>query len=282
MHKIQEVFHFAYGEFKNSFNPSPQQHKTARDIMDCKTGRLGIHASSCHNRSCPCCQGIDKELWLDARKAEVIDASYYHVVFTIPAELNPVLYAHQGLLYQLLHKCAAQTLLELAADKKYLGAVPGIIQVLHTWGQKLNYHPHIHCIITGAGLTKASQLITKEGTFFIPVAVLGAKFRGKFLSGLQELYESGRLVFQGDLARLQDSREWNALRDSLYLKTWVPFIKETFNGSGNAMEYLGRYTHRIAISNSRILRVSESHVTFRAKDYRTGRRRRSPSRAWSF
>lgn len=251
--------------------------------MNCKSGKLGcnisicedcghleIHNNSCRNRNCPCCQAIQKELWIDARKSEVIDSPYFHAVFTLPAELNPLIYCNQSLLYSLMHRCASETLLELSADKKYLGATPGIIQVLHTWGQELNFHPHIHCIITGAGLTKAKQLRKSRSKFFIPVKVLGKKFRGKFLDQLQLLYKKNKLHFSGSCRKFNNSYAWNEFRNSLYHKAWIPYIKETFNGFGNAIDYLGRYTHRIAISNSRIKAVTNTKVTFTAKDYKTG------------
>lgn len=283
MHKIQELFLASYNEYCNHYNPSLVQHKAALSIMNCKSGKLGcnlsicedcghveLHNNSCRNRNCPCCQAVLKELWIDARKAEVIDSPYFHVVFTLPAELNPLIYASQALLYSLMHKCASETLLELSADHKYLGATPGIIQVLHTWGQELNFHPHIHCIITGAGLTKTKQLRKSRNKFYIPVKVLGKKFRGKFLDQLQSLYEKNKLHFSSHCSNFRNSYEWSEFRNSLYQKTWIPYIKETFNGFGNAIDYLGRYTHRIAISNSRIRSLSKTHVTFSAKDYKTG------------
>lgn len=283
MYKIQEIFQASYSEYCNHYNPSEVQHKAALSIMNCKSGKLGcnismcedcghaeIHNNSCRNRNCPCCQAMLKELWIDARKAEVIDAPYFHVVFTLPAQLNPLIYTNQAILYSLMHKCASDTLLELSADKKYLGATPGIIQVLHTWGQELNFHPHIHCIITGAGLTKTKHLRKSPSKFFIPVKVLGKMFRGKFLDKLQSLYEDDKLCFTNHTNKLKNSYKWNEFRNSLYNITWIPYIKETFNGFGNAIDYLGRYTHRIAISNSRIKSVTSTKVTFAAKDYKTG------------
>lgn len=281
MYKIQEIFNKSYKDYCNRYNPTNNQQKVAHSIMNCKSGQLGcnisrcedcghleVHNNSCRNRHCPCCQAVLKELWIDSRKSEVIDAPYFHVVFTLPAELNPLIYANQSLLYPLLHKCVSQTLLELSADSEYLGATPGIIQVLHTWGQELNFHPHIHCIVAGAGLTKAKQFKRSSKKFFIPVKVLASKFCGKFLAKLQELYATNKLSFSS-CKELRNSYTWAEFRDSLYRKQWVPFIKETFNGFGNAIDYLGRYTHRIAISNSRIKLVTDTHVTFSAKDYRT-------------
>ena len=207
---------------------------------------------------------------MDARRSEVIDGAYFHVVFTVPSELNPLICLNQKPLYALLHEASSKTLLELSADARYLGATPAVIQVLHTWGQTLNYHPHIHCIISGSGLDSLMKLVSGKEGFLIPVRVLGAKFKGKFLDSLDRLYKDGSLVFPKDCGSLEIPREWSAFRDSLYRKDWCPYIKETFNGFGNAIDYLGRYTHRIAISNSRIVEVTDTHVTFNARDYRTG------------
>lgn len=259
------------------------QEKAAYDILNCKSGTFGcnaavcqdcgygqVHLNSCRNRNCPSCQAVKKELWVDARKSEVVDAPYFHVVFTLPAELNPLIYANQNILYGLMHQCSADTLLSLAGKKKYLGAKPGIIQVLHTWGQALNFHPHIHCIISGGGLTPDGHFVKCGGSFFVPVRVLGKVFRGKFLAALRKLYAGGGLFFTGACSKLRNSYEWAPFCNALYEKEWCPFIKETFNGSGNAIEYLGRYTHRIAISNSRILSVNAGEVSFAANNYRTG------------
>lgn len=285
-YKIQDVFNASYSDYSGRFNPTIIQQKAALSIMNCKSGTLGCnfsrcldcghfetHNNSCRNRNCPCCQGLLKELWIDARKAEVIDAPYFHVVFTLPAELNPLIYANQSTLYNLMHQCASKTLLELSADKKYLGATPGIIQVLHTWGQEMNFHPHIHCIVAGAGLTKTKQFIKSSRKFFIPVKVLGKVFRGKFLDGLQKLYTKSNLRFSSSCSKYQNSYTWSEFRNNLYNKTWIPYIKETFNGFGNAIDYLGRYTHRIAISNSRVTSVTDSKVSFLANDYKTGEKK---------
>lgn len=279
--KIQQVFDNAWKKYAASFSPAPVQMKAASSIMACKSGKLGcnvsvctdcghmdFHNNSCRNRNCPNCQALLKELWIDARKAEVIDAPYFHVVFTIPAQLNALVYANQALLYSLLHKCSAQTLLELSADRKFLGATPGIIQVLHTWGQELNFHPHIHCIVSGGGLSKDLKLKTCGNGFFLPAKVLAAKFRGKFLSSLDALHKAGKLSFSDPCSSLQDPVSWARLKDALYNTTWCPDIRETFNGFGNAIEYLGRYANRIAITNARVREVSQESVTFAAKDYK--------------
>lgn len=279
--KIQFVFSHAWEGYCSSFQPSAAQAKAAHSIMQCRSGSLGcnisicgecghvqVHNNSCRNRNCPNCQAVLKEVWVDARRAEVIDAPYFHVVFTVPAELNALIYANQRLLYSLLHKCSAQTLLELCRERRFLGATPGIIQVLHTWGQELNFHPHIHCIVSGGGLDAAGQLAICKRKTLIPAKVLSPKFRGKLLAMLDGLHKAGKLAFTESCEKLRNHYEWAALRDRLYQKTWCPDIRETFNGYGNAIEYLGRYTHRIAITNTRIKEVTENSVTFTAKDYK--------------
>lgn len=286
-YNIQQVFNYSFTEYTASAKPFPIQLRAAHSIIACKSGALGyntshcpdcgytaIHNCSCRNRNCPNCQAVEKELWIDKRRAEVIDCLYFHVVFTLPHELNPLIYCNQNLLYKLLHKCCAETLLELSADKKYLGATPGIIQVLHTWNQELNYHVHMHCIISGGGLTPSRKLRTSQGNFFIPVKVLRNKFKGKYLAYLNEYYQKEKLTFSASCKKLINSYEWASFKENLYNKDWCPFIKETFHGFGNAIEYLGRYTHKIAISNNRILSVNESETTFSARGKEPGDKKR--------
>ena len=281
---IQQVWDFSYDAFNSSgLFQSDAQKKAALAIRDCKSGSLGVnisqcpdcgytefHNNSCRNRSCPNCQAVNQEIWVDKRRAEVIDTPYFHVVFTLPHELNSLIYCNQKLLYGLLHRCCARTLLELSADKKYLGATPGIIQVLHTWNQEMLYHVHMHCIISGGGLTPDRRIRKSKGHFFIPVMVLRDKFKGCCLATLDSLYQSGELVFSSSCEKLRNSYEWSAFRNALYEKDWCPYIKETFNGFGNAIEYLGRYTHKIAISNSRILSVDNQQVSFSARGKKPG------------
>ena len=282
--KIQCAFDYKYEDYCKEHHLSFEQQNAAQAIMKCHTKDCGYnkmfctecgytkeHYNSCRNRNCPNCQAILKEIWIDARKAEVIDGAYFHAVFTVPHELNSLIYTNQKLLYGLLHKCVAKTILELSSDKKYLGAAPGIIQVLHTWGQTLNYHPHIHCIITGNGLSPDKKLVFGGKKFFLPVKVMSQKFRGKFLALLQNYRDNNQLTYAGESESLQNSYIWKEFKDLLYSKDWCPYIKETFNGFGNAIDYLGRYTHRIAITNARIQSVSPNKVRFSAKDYRTGK-----------
>lgn len=282
--KISQIFQFGWDEYCKKFHPSEVQAKAAYCISNCKSGAFGynisrceecdyldFHANSCRNRNCPNCQAVLKTLWIDKRNSELIDADYFHVVFTLPAELNPLIYANQTLFYTLLHRCSAETLLELCENKKYLGATPGIIQILHTWGQELNYHPHMHCIVSGAGLTNAKELKLCSNHFLIRVEPMVKKFRGKFLYYLQQYYEKQKLSFPNSCQKLCNHYTWNEFKNKLYSITWNAEIKETFNGNGNAIEYLGRYANRIAITNTRIVKVTEKEVSFHAKDYKTGK-----------
>ena len=287
--KIQQIWLHSYQDLLFSgYLLSDVQKKASRAILNCKSGKLGvnislcpdcghieIHNNSCRNRNCPCCQAVQKELWVDKRKAEVIDAPYFHVVFTLPHELNPLLYCNQQLLYGFFHRCCSETLSELSRAPKHLGATPGIIQVLHTWNQEIGYHVHMHCIVSGGGLTSDHKIRKVKKNFFLRVEVIRDKLKGKFLAGLQQLFRNKKLVFSSSCEKLKNSYEWSAFRNSLYEKDWCPYLKETFNGFGNALEYLGRYTHKIAISNNRILSVDEQNVTFTARGKRPGEPRRT-------
>lgn len=286
---VQQVFKASYQAYSSKvLYQTAVQKKAARAILGCKSGSLGcnvsrcggcghleFHNNSCRNRNCPQCQAVLKEVWVDKRRAEVVDSPYFHVVFTLPHELNPLIYCNQELLYGLFHRCCAETLLELSADKKFLGATPGIIQVLHTWNQELGYHVHMHCIVSGGGLTNDLRLRLSSPEFFIPVRILRDKFKGKFLDRLASLYEGGSLGFSSSCSHLRNSFSFRKWKSDLYEKDWCPYIKETFNGFGNAIEYLGRYTHRIAISNNRLLGLSQSSVTFSARGRKPGGPRRT-------
>ena len=276
--KIQQIF-LAAGDAvlsDSSMHLSEEQRKLVRDIQRCRTIGCGfnlevcdecgcrrVHYNSCGNRNCPICNGLKKELWVDARSSEVIDAPYYHIVFTAPHELNPLFLANRPALFALFHKAVGQTVIELAKDPRHLGATPGVIQVLHTWSQKLLFHPHVHAVVSGGGLTGDRKLkVLEKGSFFIAESILSAMFRGKFLDALEKLYRSGELRFPAGLASMENPADWDCFRDSLYRLKWVAHVKETFNGNGNAIEYLGRYANKVAITDSRILSVSEDAVTF--------------------
>lgn len=283
-YKIQQIWNHSFDSFRSSRHYiSDVQLKAAQAIMNCKSGILGcnisqctdcghmeFHNNSCRNRNCPNCQAVLKEVWVDKRRAEVIDSPYFHVVFTLPHELNPLIYCNQKLLYGLLHRCCAETILELSANKKWLGATPGIIQILHTWNQELDYHVHMHCIVSGGGLTKDGKIRKSAKSFFIRTEVLRDKFKGKYMAHLSSLYEKGSLTFSSSCEKLCNYYHWKEWKNKLYEMDWCPYIKETFNGFGNAIEYLGRYTHKIAVSNSRILSVSDDKVTFSARGKKPG------------
>lgn len=287
-YKIRQIFEQSYDDYPaQNYYQTNVQRKAAHAILNCKSGRLGInlsqctdcghveiHNNSCRNRNCPNCQAVLKEVWVDKRRSEIIDTPYFHVVFTLPHQLNPLIYCNQKLLYGLLHRCCAETLLELSADKKWLGATPGIIQVPHTWNQELDYHVHMHCIISGGGLAPNGKIRKSPKSFFIRTEVLRDKFKGKYMAHLSSLYENSCLTFSSSCENLRNSYQWKEWKDSLYEMDWCPYIKETFNGFGNAIEYLGRYTHKIAISNSRILSVSDDTVTFSARGKKPGEPKR--------
>ena len=279
--KIQKIFRIAGDRILSdaSLFLSPEQKKLVHDIQQCRTSSCGFHIdlcmecgttkfsyNSCGNRNCPVCGTWKTEAWIDVRSSEVIDAPYYHAVFTCPHELSPLILANQKFLYALYQKCVGAAITELSADKKYLGAMPGVILVLHTWNQELLYHPHIHALISGGGLAPDGSLrILDTDSFFIPESVLAALFRGKFLASLEKAWKAGKLVLDGENEKLRNSYAWNKFRNSLYQKKWVAYVKETFNGKGNAIEYLGRYIFRAAISDYRILNVTENLVTITAR-----------------
>ena len=287
---IREAFRRFFPEYRK-LHPRlrPNQRRTAEDIMRCKTGELGlnvsycedcgfpsIHNVSCNNRSCPCCQAPLERKWELERNTEMIPGiAYFHVVFTIPHELNALVRANMKALLDLQFRCVQETLLTLCADPRHLGAKPGILSVLHTWGQNLSFHPHIHVCVSGGGITPSGQFVeTKHKGFFLPVAAVASMFRGKYLCGLKKLYEAGEL----DLActpHLENPVRWKDFIDRLFGRRWIPFVKETFNGKGNAVRYLARYSFRTAIANSRITEVTETHVTFRYKDYRNGQKEKT-------
>lgn len=281
---IQEIFKNSYTDYQEIHPTYPDTHKVAWAISNCKTPLMGgnqavcqdcqashTHYNSCRNRHCPCCQAINREKWIDARKADVVDALYFHGVFTVPHELNHLIFSNKKILYNLLYSSCAQTLKELAQDKRYLGAEIGFTTILHTWGSDLSYHPHIHAIVLGGGLSKEQKFLSAKTGFLFPIKAVSKLFRGKFLHGLKILYDEGQLKIPFSNVMLQYRREFNDFLSLLYAKEWIPHLKETFKGAENVINYLGRYTHNIAISNSRILKVTSDSVTFKIKDYRTGK-----------
>ena len=278
---VQDIFLCFYPRYLEKYTPSPQQSKVANCIINCKTGAYGanvsmcedcghlqIHYNSCRNRCCPMCQALPKEKWMDKRREDVLEAPYFHVVFTVPQELNPLIYSNQQILYDTMYHCVSETINELTEDTKHLGARVGYICVLHTWGSEMNFHPHIHVILLGGGLTVKNQWRDKGEEFFLPVKVMSKLFRGKYMDELKSLYEAKKLQFHGSSEKYRNRYTFKELLNLCYGKDWVPHCKKTFNGAQSVINYLGKYTHRIAISNHRIIRMDEDTVTYYVKDYR--------------
>lgn len=281
MPTVQEIFQQYGDEYKKRYPLNATQKKAFEHITTCRTQECGIHIAiceecgyeqisfnSCRDRHCPQCQTYKKEEWINDRKAELIDTRYFHLVFTIPDDLNMIVMQNQDELYSILFKASAETILELSENKKWLGAVPGFICVLHTWGQNLDFHPHIHCIVTGGGLTKINTWQQSGADFFIPVKVLSKKFRGKFIYYLKEAYKDNRIDFYGSIKGYEDPFCFKELINVLYEKDWYTYAKKPFSSPEAIIEYVGRYTHRVAISNNRITKVEDGYVTFKWKDYR--------------
>ncbi len=279
MNNVQDIFLEFYSEYRESYIPYTQQAKVAMDIMQCKTADLGGHVyectdcghtvvryNSCCNRHCPLCQGVNKAVWVDKRAQDILNAPYFHIVFTVPKELQPLIYQNQKLLYDLMYKATAQTLAELAWDDKYLGAQIGFFSLLHTWGQDLHYHPHIHTVLLAGGLSKHNKWRNSSKKFFIPVKVLSKKFRGKYLYYLKQYYKQGLLKFYGKEKKFLNPTMFKDLLDQCYAKKWYSYTKRTFSNSLAVVQYLGNYTHRIAISNNRIVSIDKDTVTFTVKD----------------
>ena len=219
-------------------------------------GDTHISYNSCRNRHCPKCQTLAKERWIDNRKADLLNVGYFHVVFTLPQELNTIIYGNQKELYNLMFHCVAETIRELATDKKYLGATVGLTAVLHTWGQNLSFHPHIHCIVPAGGLNMRGKWVDSKKKFFLPVKALSRKFRGKFLALLKQ----------------HKPHIDCSLLNACYNKEWVVYCKPPFKTAACVVEYLGRYTHRVAISNNRLLKFENGQVAFKWRDYKDSNR----------
>lgn len=257
------------------------QVKVLRAIERCRTAALGGHRdqcdrcghraisyNSCRNRHCPKCQTNAREKWLSARQRELLPATYYHVVFSVPHKLVPLMWQNKKVLFQLLFEASAATLLEVAADPQHLGAEIGFLSILHTWGQTLQCHPHVHCVVPGGGLSCDRQRwIRCPPKFFLPVRVLSRVFRGKFLDGLRSAFRSKRLAFHGSCQGWENRKTFYAFLDTLKEHDWVVYAKKPFGGPQHVLHYLARYTHRVAISNHRLVEVTDDHVTFRWKDY---------------
>jgi len=265
-----------------------QQLKVLRAIQHCRTAALGGHLDqcsrcghraisffSCRNRHCPKCQTNARNKWLAARSHELLGVRYFHVVFTLPHELSMLALQNKRAIYGLLFQASAATLLEVAADPNHLGAEIGFLSVLHTWGQNLQAHPHVHCVIPAGGLSPDHlRWIHPRYPFFLPVKVLSRVFRGKFVAGLQRLFRQKKLGFHGNLKYLSQPIPFHAFLRQLFRQDWVVYAKPPFGGPAYVLQYLARYTHRVAISNHRLVSLADGQVTFRWKDYAHGHKKR--------
>ena len=239
-------------------------------------GHLVISYNSCRNRHCPKCQTLRKEKWIEARSEDLLPIEYFHVVFTIPSELNPLVSMNRKVMYDLLFRSVSETLIELANDPKHLGAKIGVISILHTWGQNLMDHPHVHCIVTGGGLSSdGNRWISCRQGFFLPVKVLSALFKGKFIDYLKNCFKKGALLFDGGIRHLKEPETFKSFCNQFYHKKWVVYCKPPFGGPKGVLQYLGRYTHRIAISNNRILANRDDRVFFLWRDYADDNRQKT-------
>jgi hypothetical protein len=240
-----------------------------------RCGYQAISYNSCRNRHCPKCQTHARDQWLAARQRELLAVPYVHVVFTLPHELAPLALYNKKLLYDLLFRTSAASLLEIAADSKHLGAEIGFLSVLHTWGSNLLHHPHVHCVVPAGGLSPDHERwVRPRYPFFLPVKVLSRVFRGKFVSGLKQMFQKGALCLPGALQPLAQRKAFHAFLRTLFRHDWVVYAKRPFGGPEHVLHYLARYTHRVAISNHRLVSFDEGKVTFRWKDYAHGNKSR--------
>ena len=287
--ELADIFRLHGATYRAAHRLPRQQLRVMRAIEVCRTAALGGHVeqcsqcshrrilyNSCRNRHCPKCQNTQRVRWLQRRTAELLPVEYFHVVFTLPAEIAAIAFYNPQQIYGILFRIAARTLLTIARDPKHLGAEIGFFGILHTWGQNLLFHPHLHCVVPGGGLSPhgPSWIACRPG-FFLPVRVLSRLFRRLFLEALRQAYESGKLRFCGELQPLQDPARFTAYLAPLRQAEWVVYAKPPFGGPRQVLAYLGRYTHRVAISNQRLLAQQQGTVTFRWQDYRRQGREKS-------
>jgi len=282
--EVADVF-AAFGQaYRQSHPLTQEQIKAFEAILACRTARLGGHLdscqecgferpsyNSCRNRHCPKCQGVAAARWVVARKDSILPVHYFHVVFTLPAELRPLALRNRERLFSLLFEAASGTLLTLGADPDRLGALLGLSAVLHTWTRDLSFHPHLHCIVTAGGLSPDHEtwISLRAKRYLFPVKVVGRLFRGKFLAGLVRLYDKGKLDLGGSCTSLEDPDVFGLLLDKLYRKEWLPYAKRPFAGPEQVFEYLGYYTHRVGIANHRLLEMDDENVRFKTRKGKT-------------
>lgn len=277
--ELADVLRSGWEAYERRYAVSAIQRKAINAILHCRTVTLGGHVdvcttcgllsisyNSCRHRACPKCQWTAQVRWVQKRMDELINTQYFHLVFTIPHALNPLFLSNQTCLYNLLFRCTWETLDQLARQAQWLGAQTGMLAVLHTWGQKLDFHPHLHCIVPGGGITPKGDWKAARKGFFIPVGVLSTLFRGKCLAALKQLYRDRQLSFFGSAAPFECEEPFMTLLHHLYRSNWVVYAKAPMSGPQQVLRYLGRYTHRIAISNRRILDIRDKKVRFAYKD----------------
>ncbi len=279
--EVADIFR-QYGPAYRQAHPLPwHQHRLMQAIENCRTPLLGgvvewcphcqythMQYRSCRNRHCPKCQGLARTRWVHQRSAELLPVEYFHVVFTLPEPLAAIAFQNKEEVYEILFRTTAETLLTIARDPQHLGVEIGFFAVLHTWGQNLHLHPHLHCVVPGGGLSPDGEWIACRPGFFLPVRVLSRLFRRLFLQALEKAYAAGRLHFYSDLAGLRDPPAFARYLAPWRESEWVVYAKPPFGGPQQVIEYLGRYTHRVAISNHRLRELQDGQVTFRWKDYR--------------
>jgi hypothetical protein len=287
-HEVADVIRLFGEQLLAAGQVSPARRRVMRALVACRTAQLGGHVeacdscdyqriayNSCRNRHCPKCQGSRQAQWLEARAGDLLPVEYFHVVFTVPAEIAAIALQNKRVVYGILFAASAATLRTIAGDEKHLGAEIGFVSVLHTWSQDLRHHPHVHCVVPGGGLGPDGRWVACRPGFFLPVRVLGAMFRGKFVSSLRRAYERGELRFQGRLQHLRDATAFARCLERAMQQRWVVYSKPPFGGPVQVLKYLARYTHRVAISNRRVLDVDERGVRFRWRDRAQGNRSRT-------
>jgi hypothetical protein len=287
--ELADIFRRHGAEYRRAHAPPLEQLRVMRAIEICRTATLGGHVeecgqcrhqrisyNSCRNRHCPKCQGLARARWLEQRKAELLPVEYFHVVFTLPETMAAIAFYNKAVVYDILFRAASETLLTIARDSKHLGAAIGFFAILHTWGQNLSHHPHLHCVIPSGGLSADHErwLSCRPG-FFLPVRVLSRLFRRLFLEGLEKAFQKRELRFFSDLAPLCQPECFADYLAPLRKTEWVVYAKPPFGGPLQVLEYLGRYTHRVAISNQRLAAMDNGRVSFRWKDYRDRDRHKS-------
>ncbi len=277
-----DIFREHCQAFWDHYRMSARQMKVFYAVKNCRTAALGGHVdkccecghirisyNSCRDRHCPKCQGIKKARWIDKLAGDMLPVSHFHVVFTIPAQLNPVVMANPRCLYNILFKAASETMITLCKDPKYLGSLTGMVAVLHTWGQNLIPHPHLHCIVPAGGWNdNHGKWNPSSRKFFIPVKVMSQMFKGKFMAFLRKENADGNLKFTGELSSRTHRSSYKLWINDLYDRDWVVYCKKPFKNTGQIVEYLGRYSHRVALTNHRIQHADANQVTFRVKDYK--------------